>query len=359
VRDSSLTGRDIRNASVTGADVRDRSLTARDFALGQLPSGPQGPVGPRGAAGPKGDPTFAGTVVVQATGDAVANGTRLRDALAKAAALVTSSGRSADDQVLVQLEAGTYQVARQLVLPMQVSLVGPVISAARITVANGPFPDASVLRLAGGDGDGDRFLGHVSFAIFGATTVPADFSVIDIGGNDVEAIELHIGIANATATSSVRGISLTGDGGRFQLHGGRVYVGVPNNAAAFGIRDTTAGGASILLQDVELIAEGSTVASAALRTTAGSLAEVYASRLDGQGGALAIDARGVARVFGSHVSGFGGAIRTDEAGADLTLVGGVYERVGGVIEGAGNMTCLGVYKGFGDVAGLAAQGNCV
>ena len=80
VKNSSLTGADVRNNSLTGADirnirggdvrsnslngtdirdirsgdVRDGSLRARDFAKGQLPSGPQGLAGVKGDKGDTG-----------------------------------------------------------------------------------------------------------------------------------------------------------------------------------------------------------------------------------------------------------------------------------------------------------------
>src|SRR4051812_31682808 len=47
----------LRKNAVVSSKVKDRSLLARDFALGQIPSGPTGPAGPAGAqgqAGPQG-----------------------------------------------------------------------------------------------------------------------------------------------------------------------------------------------------------------------------------------------------------------------------------------------------------------
>ena len=58
----------LRSNAVTGANVKDRSLRAVDFALGELPAGPQGatgpqgPVGPTGATGPKGDKGDRGAI---------------------------------------------------------------------------------------------------------------------------------------------------------------------------------------------------------------------------------------------------------------------------------------------------------
>ena len=53
-----ITGKQIKNSSVTGADVRDGSLTKVDFS-GSIagprgPVGPEGPEGTQGPAGPKG-----------------------------------------------------------------------------------------------------------------------------------------------------------------------------------------------------------------------------------------------------------------------------------------------------------------
>lgn len=52
MKDSSLTGRDVKDESLTGRDVK--RLTAADFAT-PLPAGPPGAQGPRGLKGDKGD----------------------------------------------------------------------------------------------------------------------------------------------------------------------------------------------------------------------------------------------------------------------------------------------------------------
>lgn len=74
---NSVGAKQLKRNAVTGAKVRDKSLRARDFADGQLPSGPAGlkgnpgPKGDIGAAGPKGDPGSVGggsDVVTTATG---------------------------------------------------------------------------------------------------------------------------------------------------------------------------------------------------------------------------------------------------------------------------------------------------
>jgi hypothetical protein len=64
-----LTGKDVRNNSLTGADVKnlgsgdvtDSSLLARDFAPGQLPSGPRGDKGDQGPPGEQGPPGTPGS----------------------------------------------------------------------------------------------------------------------------------------------------------------------------------------------------------------------------------------------------------------------------------------------------------
>jgi hypothetical protein len=53
-----ITGKQIKNSSVTGIDVRDGSLTKSDFS-GSL-AGPRGPVGPEGPEGPQGPQGPAG-----------------------------------------------------------------------------------------------------------------------------------------------------------------------------------------------------------------------------------------------------------------------------------------------------------
>jgi len=59
LRDDSVTRAKIAHESITSVLVKDGSLLARDFAAGQLPSGPAGPQGP---AGPKGDKGDAGVI---------------------------------------------------------------------------------------------------------------------------------------------------------------------------------------------------------------------------------------------------------------------------------------------------------
>ena len=61
-----ITGKQIKNSSVTGADVRDGSLTKVDFsgtiAGPRGPAGPEGPEGPQGPEGPAGAKGATGSV---------------------------------------------------------------------------------------------------------------------------------------------------------------------------------------------------------------------------------------------------------------------------------------------------------
>ncbi len=59
VKNSSLTGGDVKNSSLTGGDVKDGSLTAKDFS-GSV-QGPAGAQGPAGTQGPKGDTGATGS----------------------------------------------------------------------------------------------------------------------------------------------------------------------------------------------------------------------------------------------------------------------------------------------------------
>lgn len=66
-----LTGADIKDESLTTKDVRNKSLLAKDFAPGELPSGPRGPegvAGPTGPAGATGAPGGGGVNVIPLSG---------------------------------------------------------------------------------------------------------------------------------------------------------------------------------------------------------------------------------------------------------------------------------------------------
>jgi hypothetical protein len=71
IKDNSVTRAKIAHESITSVLVKDGGLLAKDFAAGQLPSGPTGPAGPIGPQGPKGDkgdtgaPGVVGTIVVR------------------------------------------------------------------------------------------------------------------------------------------------------------------------------------------------------------------------------------------------------------------------------------------------------
>ena len=67
VKDSSLTGVDLRDGAVHGSDVRDQSLRPEDFSF--VPKGPTGPQGDPGLRGPSGTPglTVAQSNVVVAS----------------------------------------------------------------------------------------------------------------------------------------------------------------------------------------------------------------------------------------------------------------------------------------------------
>jgi hypothetical protein len=57
--------------AVNSAKVQNRSLRAADFAIGQIPKGPQGPVG---AAGPQGPPGTSGVQQISSTGPSNSTG---------------------------------------------------------------------------------------------------------------------------------------------------------------------------------------------------------------------------------------------------------------------------------------------
>jgi hypothetical protein len=59
IKNNDLQGIDLRNGTIKTADVADHSLLAKDFALGQLPAGPQGSVGHQGPKGDTGPTTGA------------------------------------------------------------------------------------------------------------------------------------------------------------------------------------------------------------------------------------------------------------------------------------------------------------
>jgi hypothetical protein len=68
IKDNSVTRAKIAHESITSVLVKDGGLLAKDFAAGQLPSGPIGPAGPQGPKGDKGDPGapgVVGTIVVR------------------------------------------------------------------------------------------------------------------------------------------------------------------------------------------------------------------------------------------------------------------------------------------------------
>jgi hypothetical protein len=80
---NSVGTKQLKKNAVVSKKVKNRSLKAVDFALGQLPAGPQGlqgaqgPAGPQGPKGEKGDPAPTPTITVrtgaEATTDASAN----------------------------------------------------------------------------------------------------------------------------------------------------------------------------------------------------------------------------------------------------------------------------------------------
>jgi len=80
IRDNSVTRAKIAHESITSVLVKDGGLLAKDFATGQLPSGPTGPAGPAGPQGPKGDKGdtgatgVVGTIVVRTRSVTIAAG---------------------------------------------------------------------------------------------------------------------------------------------------------------------------------------------------------------------------------------------------------------------------------------------
>jgi hypothetical protein len=80
IRDNSVTRAKIAHESITSVLVKDGGLLAKDFATGQLPSGPTGPAGPVGPQGPKGDKGdtgatgLVGTIVVRTKSVTIAAG---------------------------------------------------------------------------------------------------------------------------------------------------------------------------------------------------------------------------------------------------------------------------------------------
>jgi len=67
IADNSIRSRDVHNNDLRSIDVKDGSLLAKDFAAGQLPSGPAGPAGPRGKKGDKGAQGSPGVLKVYDT----------------------------------------------------------------------------------------------------------------------------------------------------------------------------------------------------------------------------------------------------------------------------------------------------
>jgi hypothetical protein len=59
IRRGAVRTSDLHRSAVRSSKVKNGSLLAKDFALGQLPSGPKGDTGARGATGPAG-PTYGG-----------------------------------------------------------------------------------------------------------------------------------------------------------------------------------------------------------------------------------------------------------------------------------------------------------
>jgi len=59
IRSGAVRTSDLHRSAVRSAKVKNGSLLAKDFALGQLPSGPKGDTGERGPTGPLG-PTYGG-----------------------------------------------------------------------------------------------------------------------------------------------------------------------------------------------------------------------------------------------------------------------------------------------------------
>ena len=80
IKDNSVTRAKITHESITSVLVKDGGLLAKDFATGQLPSGPTGPAGPVGPQGPKGDKGdtgatgVVGTIVVRTRSVTIAAG---------------------------------------------------------------------------------------------------------------------------------------------------------------------------------------------------------------------------------------------------------------------------------------------
>ena len=62
IKEGAIGPKRLENGAVTAEKVKDGSLAARDFAPGQLPSGPQGPQGAQGPAGAVGPPGPGGGV---------------------------------------------------------------------------------------------------------------------------------------------------------------------------------------------------------------------------------------------------------------------------------------------------------
>jgi hypothetical protein len=78
IKTSAVKNSDLGSSAVTSSKVKDRSLRAIDFALSQLPAGPQGAPGTPGAAGPAGltGPQGPTGTVGLATGGGAASGIR-------------------------------------------------------------------------------------------------------------------------------------------------------------------------------------------------------------------------------------------------------------------------------------------
>jgi cytochrome c1 len=77
IKDNSVTRAKIGHESITSVLVKDGGLLAKDFAAGQLPSGPAGPAGPQGPKGDKGDTGstgVVGTIVVRTRSVTIAAG---------------------------------------------------------------------------------------------------------------------------------------------------------------------------------------------------------------------------------------------------------------------------------------------
>jgi hypothetical protein len=337
VRNSTLTGRDVRNGSLTEDDIRPRSLSGAVFrgtlgtrgpagadgeqgprGLRGIPgaTGPQGPAGPQGPTGTvdtsafydkaasdgRFQPRYTQTVVVRSDTSAVANGQRLRDAIA---AIPTAAGVA--DATLVLLEAGRYDIGGDaLALKPFIHLAGA---------------GAGVTEISGQPGE------------------PSDNAVVLVNTDDVEISAVTIRAAGATMAAALR----LQDAERIDIHDVRLLA-IGNALGAWGLDQN---GGSARLADA-VVEAGEAQDNIGANATNGTL-EILRSDLLARDGGIsqrAVFAGGTATVRLEHSRAratAGGVSQSVGVGAGATLhvVASGLSPVPGAVPGA--LECIGAY----------------